>query len=123
MEPTAPLAAPGPDRRGADRRESPRHRVSVRVEYAKEGDTRRGSVYDLGEGGIFICSVAPLDLGAVLELSILTPGELGVVRGEGRVVWTNLVQTPSIPAGMGVRFTDIDPAALRRLSRHLKALP
>ncbi len=110
-EPTAPLLP--------DRREQPRHRLPVRVE-CRPGAA--AAVYDIGPGGVFVPTPAPLPPGTELELSLHLPGERRIIRAEGRVVWTNLVDTPSLPAGMGVRFLRIDPADRVRLERRLRAL-
>ena len=107
---------------GNDRRGARRYRVSVRVEFAAADGSRRANVYNLGKDGIFICTAEPLALGAQMSITVHLPGEGDLVCADGQVVWTNLVETPSLPAGMGVRFTKIDPIAWLRLSRRLESL-
>lgn len=106
-----------------DRRRAPRYRVAVRVEYALEGERRRANVYDLGAGGVFIRTATPLKPGTSLDLTLLVPGKSEFVCADGQVVWTNLVETDSIPVGMGVHFVRIDPTARHMLLEQLEALP
>jgi uncharacterized protein (TIGR02266 family) len=105
-----------------DWRAVPRYRVSVRVEYESDGESRRANVYDLGTDGVFICTSEPLAPGSKLDLTIHTPGDQGFVYADGHVVWVNLVETETVPAGMGVRFVRIDPEARERLERQLESL-
>ncbi len=107
------------NRGAAERRAQPRHRYPVRVEYAPGG---AAAVYDIGPGGVFVPTPAPLPPGTELELSLHLPGERRIIRAEGRVVWTNLVDSPSLPAGMGIRFLRIDPTDRIRLERRLRSL-
>ncbi len=109
--PRGPLP-PGP-------RGQPRCRLPVRVE-CRPGEA--AAVYDIGPGGVFVATPAPLPPGTEIELSLHLPGERCIIRAEGRVVWTNLVDTPSLPSGMGIRFLRIDPADRVRLERRLRAL-
>lgn len=105
-----------------ERRRTPRIRVSVRAAYQDEGESKRGNVYDLGLGGVFICTSEPLDPGSHLCLTLETPGEEVPVEADGPVVWTNLVETEAVPAGMGIRFLRVDPMAQERLARRLEPL-
>lgn len=97
-----------------------RYRVSVCAEATSEGDNRRATVYVSG-ADIFIPTSEPLELGSEVYLTIHTPGE-GFICADGQVVWTNLVQTETIPAGMGVQLTHIAPEDRVRLESVLEAL-
>jgi uncharacterized protein (TIGR02266 family) len=92
------------------------------MKYAAGGERRRANVYNLGTDGVFIRTTEPLASGERMNLSIHLPSEHDSVQAEGQVVWTNLVETPEVPVGMGVRFTDIDPAVRLRLRRRLESL-
>ena len=99
---------------------SRRHRVSVQVAYSGDGLVRRANLYDLGSEGVFISTPAPLPPGSDLDLTIYASD--GFIHASGRVIWANLVETPGLPAGMGVRFVAIDPSARDLLSRQLDSL-
>ena len=58
-----------------DRRAVRRYRVSVRVEFASAGGSRRANVYNLGPDGVFIRTCEPLATGARMNLTVHLPGE------------------------------------------------
>ena len=105
-----------------DRRATQRHRVSISARYRADGEQRCANLFDLGNDGVFICTHEPLEPGSLLDLTIHTPGERGFVSADGLVVWTNLVHTDTVPAGMGVRFLSVDPEASERLRAQLDSL-
>ena len=104
-----------------DRRKGRRYRISIRVDYGNEAEKRRGTVYNIGAGGIFIRTLNPLEPGSGLEMTIYIAGG-GFVFADGQVTWTNLVEADALPAGMGVRFVRIDPVDRLRLEGHLESL-
>jgi hypothetical protein len=57
---------------------------------------RVSTTADVSEGGIFLCSAAPMPVGSPLVISLALPR--GPVEVHGRVVWTDA-------RGMGVRFS------------------
>ena len=117
--PPDPVRGPSPGPAPENRRRAPRYALPVRVEY---GSGAPGTAYGIGPGGVFVRTPEPLRPGSDLELTLHLPGEPRLVRARGRVVWANLVDTPSLPAGMGIRFLRIDPADRVRLERRLRAL-
>ena len=105
-----------------DRRAVPRQRVSNRAQYRAFGQMCSANLFDLGTDGVFICTREPLEPGSRLDLTIHTAGDQGRVCADGLVVWTNLVHTESVPAGMGIRFLSVDPEERERLQTQLESL-
>ncbi|MBT0653373.1 PilZ domain-containing protein [Geomobilimonas luticola] len=65
--------------------------------------------FDLSEGGVCVNTDEPLPVGRVVTLQFFTPKGAAPVTITAEVVWSRL--EPS--AGMGLRFTDLDPTALQ----------
>lgn len=67
----------------------------------------------LKEGGVFIRTAEPYDLGAEVELNILLPDSLEPSLVKGVVCWlTPTGAQNGTPAGIGVNFT-VDPDKMR----------
>ena len=102
---------------------SRRCRVSLQAKYRTRGTRHHeGIVYNLGEEGIFLCSEDCFGVGTHLEVSIWIPAVHKAVAAEGRVVWTNAVESETLPAGMGIHFTRVDKEGRARLQEQLDAL-
>lgn len=65
--------------------------------------------FDLSEGGVCVNTDEPLPVGRVVTLQFFTPKGAAPVTITAEVVWSRLEPT----AGMGLRFTDLDPTALQ----------
>jgi len=105
-----------------ERRESQRVPVVGTAQLRCRHVRHEVKVYNLGLGGVFVCTGPPLPAGALVQVSISLPGAPEPIDAEGRVVWSNAVDTPDLPAGMGIHFTDIAPEDRDRLNRSLAAL-
>ena len=102
---------------------SQRCQVSLKAKYRARGARHHeGVVYNLGEEGIFLCTEKPLGAGTHLEITIWFPGVPKEVQAEGRVVWTNAVESETLPAGMGIHFTQFDEEGKTRLREQLDSL-
>lgn len=92
-----------------------RYRFTTDVQFLKHGEPRYGVTADISRGGIFM-AVPPYNLpDDPVDLSFTLPlvGGNVLVAARGRVAWENRVddlKKPDYPAGVGVEFTDIDPA-------------
>jgi CheY-like chemotaxis protein len=92
-----------------------RYNFSADVQYLENGEPKHGMIADISKGGLFM-SVPhdsmpddPIDL----AFSIPVGGNNILVAARGRVAWENRGEDPKKPAypdGVGVEFTDIDPA-------------
>lgn len=67
----------------------------------------------LKEGGLFIRTVEPFELGSEVELNVLLPDSLEPSLIKGEVCWLSPIGTQNgTPPGIGVSFTG-DPDKIR----------
>jgi Tfp pilus assembly protein PilZ len=88
-----------------------------------QGKQRRGIVGDLGTGGVFVITPMPARVGEPVSLEIEPqPGSLAYgLRVHGTVGW--IAETAEVGSlGLGVAFTENDPATDRTLQRFLVEL-
>jgi len=87
------------------------------VQFLKHGEPEYGITADISRGGIFIAVPGhnlpddPIDFSFTLPLG---EGKF-LVAARGRIAWENRaddLKKPDYPAGVGVEFTDIDPATV-----------
>ena len=105
----------------ADERRSA-HRVrltGVRVNYeSAAGESIQADALDLGVGGVFVRTAAPLAVGKRIALEIHVVGEVGPWSAIGRVVWTrDKGEGEKAPPGMAVKFIDADEAVIAAIER------
>lgn len=107
------------------RRAALEHRGARRVPYftivefrrAGEGEWSSGFTSNLGASGVYVRGLNPLTAGTAIELR----GVYGIRHPdvvEGVVAWSNRASSGSgeaFPRGMGIRFTRVDAARLKRL--------
>jgi uncharacterized protein (TIGR02266 family) len=97
-----------------ERRSSHRVRISgVRVTYETASGSVEADALDLGPGGLFVRTAAPLAVGKRLSLEIQVIGEQGPWMAMGRVVWTRVKgEGDHAPPGMGVKIIDADDGVI-----------
>jgi uncharacterized protein (TIGR02266 family) len=101
-----------------ERRTTRRHRTpGLRVTYWRPGaDHVDADAFDLGRGGLFLCTDAPLPPGAHIAVQIQVVTEETPWSVFGRVVWTRAQgDGEAMPPGMGVQFLDVDDSRLEQL--------
>jgi len=93
-----------------ERRNSHRVRISgVRVTYESAAGEVEADALDIGTGGLFVRTAAPLAVGKRISLEIQVIGEKGPWAVLGRVVWTREKGEGDLaPPGMGVKLIDAD---------------
>jgi uncharacterized protein (TIGR02266 family) len=104
-----------------DQTQTPEGRVFARVGLNVEVNMRSENTFftgfseNISEGGLFVATEAPYEIGERLDLSLSVMGDesktlTGIVR------WVRPGGTSGgLPAGMGVQFVDLDDAVLRAL--------
>ena len=102
---------------GAERRKFPRIPAAIAVAYRTVflTDPNPTLSRDISEGGVRFFTMAPLDAGAVLKMSIQLPGKPQPVRLTAEVLWSRPVNPPSkepgaLPYETAVIFVDTTPA-------------
>jgi uncharacterized protein (TIGR02266 family) len=103
-----------------DRRSVPRAVVpGVHVTYeSADGEPRQADVTNLGTGGLFLCTDAPIAVGKRMSLDLYVTGENAPWTALGRIVWSRSAdEGPGRPAGMGVKLIDVDDVVLASIER------
>lgn len=102
-----------------DKRSTHRVRMSgVRVTYDNAGVEVEADAVDMGPGGLFVRTAAPLPVGRRISLEIEVIGEKGPWSVLGRVVWTrDKGEGDQAPPGMGVKLIDADEGVIASLER------
>ena len=93
--------------------------TDLRVRISHLGQTRREFLADLSEGGAFVRSGMPAEVGELLELHLRPPGALTSMMLTARVAW---VRSIGNEPGMGLEFLDGDTRVRERLSKVLARL-
>jgi uncharacterized protein (TIGR02266 family) len=95
------------------------HIGGVRATYESAvGGTVEADVVDLGTGGVFVRTAAPLAVGKRISLDIQVIGEEAPWSAVGRVVWTrDKGEGERRPPGMAVKFIDVDEQVLASIER------
>jgi CheY-like chemotaxis protein/Tfp pilus assembly protein PilZ len=88
---------------------------SADVEFLQNGEPRFGLIADISKGGLFMAipNDAMPDNPVDLAFALPHEGSNVLVAARGRVAWENRSHNlikPAYPAGVGVEFTDIEPA-------------
>jgi uncharacterized protein (TIGR02266 family) len=101
--------SPGLPRAQADRRESVRIPVRMRVAFRSEGELAQSLMTNLSRRGVFVETEHPLEIGERLELRIQVehPDRELIVPAE--VVSHGIGPKLSMRRGMGLRIHELDP--------------
>jgi uncharacterized protein (TIGR02266 family) len=102
-----------------DRRTARRARLTgVRVTYESATEHQQAEVIDLSREGLFIAAVRPMAIGKRVSLEITVAGEPAPWSALGRVVWVReRDQDYERPAGMAVKFIDIEDSVITAIDR------
>ncbi len=94
----------------ASRRKHKRIGVKVYVGLESAHNFYTGFTQNISNGGLFIATHNPLEVGQRVELLFHLPSG-SAIRTQGEVAWIREYNeaTPDIPPGMGVRFLDLSP--------------
>src|ERR1700730_8461356 len=94
------------DIRWSDRRSSPRHHITLRVDYKRMNTFFADYAKNISKGGTFIRTSKPLEVGTEFVFVLSIPGQPDQLQLKGEVMWTvgETQATEEPPAGMGIRF-------------------
>jgi type IV pilus assembly protein PilZ len=92
--------------RWSDRRSSPRHHITLRVDYKRMNTFFADYAKNISKGGTFIRTNKPLDIGTEFMFVLSIPGQSEQLQLRGVVMWTVEEGQPTDerPPGMGIRF-------------------
>ncbi len=102
-----------------ERRVDERVETSVRAEFQEE---YWGVTKNLSNGGAFIVTSTPLDLGDEILLKLHIPDGGEELELKCKVVWTNQYgrETQHLRRGMGVKFLNLQPESQRRIHSYVE---
>jgi len=107
------------------RREHRRVRLALEVSYRSMGSFLVSYSVDISQGGLFIETAMPKELGTEMELWLAIPGAEQEVRLKGTVVWIRREAQGDQPPGMGVKFKQVEVDCgqlIDQLVRHFSGL-
>ena len=104
-----------------ERRRWERTEFVVRVEYATIDDLFSEFTRDINEGGVFIETADPQDLGTAVAMQFHLAGVDEPVRTSGLVVRVS-DGTDGSPAGMAIEFENLPSDAHELIDRIIKSL-
>ena len=90
-----------------ERRSHFRFPTHLQVRFSSGKELRSACLQNISEGGIFIATERPLDLGSRLHLAISNSEVAGEVELHGTVKWVRSAPDVEGPAGMGICFDGI----------------
>ncbi|MBI5548790.1 MAG: TIGR02266 family protein [Deltaproteobacteria bacterium] len=101
---------------------APRKAVNllIRLNYPSEAAFAVQYATNLSSGGMFIRTREPKPLGARLQFRVELADGARVLRGTATVAWIRGPNDPKGPAGMGVRFEELDAASRSLVDRIAK---
>lgn len=111
------------ERAGAvSRRMAVRKQVNAAATFRTSGTAiTEGTVFDVSTGGCFLATTETLREGAILHIEFQLP--TGPVNASGLVAWARTNATPAAPAGVGIKFTQIEEPSLESIRGVVLASP
>lgn len=107
----------------SSRKIKPRYEVDFDLTLNSETYFYAGSATNLSEGGFFVASHIQQDIGERFEFTIRLPETNQVVKGIGEVRWHRpKSEGPDSPAGMGIRFVELEPGSEEAVLDYLAGL-
>jgi type IV pilus assembly protein PilZ len=112
------------DIRWSDRRSSPRHHITLRVDYKRMNTFFADYAKNISKGGTFIRTSKPLDVGTEFVFVLSIPGQVEQLQLHGEVMWTvaESQATEQRAAGMGIRFRFEDDSERKDLEDFVEKL-
>jgi uncharacterized protein (TIGR02266 family) len=101
-----------------ERRTDARGKSSARVTFtdATSDTPSEGELHDIGRGGMFVATKTPLPVGKRIDVEVHVEGS-SAITGMARVVWVRDAAQGELPAGMGIKFIDVDNDALGAIDK------
>ena len=104
----------------AEQRGSPRKRLVIEVGLRSRHRFWSGWTENIGEGGVFVATEDLLEIGAAVVLNLKLKGQMGARAFPCEVRWVRHEDEDGIPAGMGLRFVDLEEEEARRIQQYIE---
>jgi type IV pilus assembly protein PilZ len=107
-----------------DRRKSERVDLLVRVTYQSVDELFSEFARNINEGGVFIETDTPMDVGSSVALQFKLPGSDELIEVEGLVVRMSRGGDADDAPGMGIEFGELNAVARQQIDelvRHLRS--
>lgn len=111
--PGAPPPSASPAPAGPARRSTRRVPCNISMRVAGGGGTHTSKTLDISHGGIFLATDESMEIGTRLEMTFQIPGDEHVISAVGKVAWQGGGGVDGGRAGVGVKFSRIDPKDLK----------
>lgn len=105
-----------------NRRRQGRLPVEVKVDYRTVGSFITDYTKDISQGGMFVATSLPLEVGERVRLRLTLPGHQLPFALEGVVRWNSSVHDKDRTPGMGIEFTNFGEDLKDELSRFVAAM-
>jgi type IV pilus assembly protein PilZ len=105
-----------------DRRKSERVDLLVRVTYQSVDELFSEFARNINEGGVFIETDTPMELGSTVALEFKLPGSEEPVEVEGVVVRRSSGDDGDEAPGMGIEFGDLNSSSRQRINDLVRRL-
>jgi Tfp pilus assembly protein PilZ len=95
----------------------------IRAKVVYQESKKPGYLTNLSEAGAFLATEDAIPIGDKVALNITLPWQIGEISVEGTVEWTNFdsqESTPDHPAGVGLSFGDLPPAAQEKIGAFIQ---
>ena len=104
-----------------DRRRFERADLVVRIEYSTVDDLFSEFTRDVNEGGVFIETEDPQEIGTTVDLLFQLPGSTDPVKAAGLVV-RNSDGSDGGPIGMAIEFENLAADARERINSLIRSM-
>jgi len=116
-------------KREKEKRRTPRAPVSIRIDYSTVEQFLWNFAGNINEGGLFLESSNPLDIGTVVQLKFHLPNLDLPIETTGEVVWVGKNREQAFgeeagteKEGMGIQFKDLDESSKAAINLLVKEL-
>ena len=106
---------------GAERRKASREALVVRLEYQTVDELFSDFTTNINEGGMFVESESPRELGSSVSMQFRLPGSAEPIVARGVVVHVTDGSDTGVP-GMGIEFETLDAATRQRINELVRGL-
>ncbi len=112
----------GKKEESSERRNKTRTPLKIPVDYSAVDVFFTEFSANINEGGMYIETDAPAEIGTVVQLHFRLPGLVEPVQVSGRVAWLNEEKGPGGEPGMGIEFQDLPHDIRERINEVVRQL-